>query len=381
MYKPNELPRRRKRYLAAGIIGATILTIMLAGFVLESGHTLDVEIEVVDGADSDEIHRVSVLTVHVSNTGEKSITPRFTTLHEGHQTVSYWQIMTGTDLLQPGESATYRLRAPTAAAAVPYNSSAVVAVSDAGTDRRQTTTVRFDRRADIAIQNPAFRYWEKEPDSRFFQPFRWHTATSTSGTETIEIEERVEGAAVSVSNVTRDEGPWAMVGLQQETRFPASITVNATPGTVVSEPSRHPPTATGIEIADGNKRVWIVFANIEDRERYYRAGETSYVFVYIPATAGKRTEATVDIGEVYERQGWRRPDPQRMTIDETTYRARTVNVLAFSAVYPDRSPQRAAIEFHSVSAENLTDDEDIAVNSRDQPSRASALSRDSSFQW
>lgn len=370
MYEPNELPRRRKQYLAAGIVVTAAITIILAGFVLESAHALDLQIEVVDGTDSDDIHRISMLTVQVSNTGEQPLTPRFTALHDGHQTVSYWQILEGNELLQPGESATYRLRAPTAAAAVPYSSAAVVAVSDAGTERRQTTTVRFDRRAEIGIRNPEFRYWEKNPDSRFFQPFRWHTAMSTPGSETVEVEEDDGNAAISVADVTRDEGPWAMVGLQQESRFPASITVNATPGTVVSEPSPHPPAATGIEIADGDKRVWIVFADIEDRERYYRGGETSYVYVYIPATAGERTEATVDIVEIYERQGWRRPDPQRMTIDETTYRARTVNVLAFSAVYPATSPQRAAIEFHSVSAEPLADDEDT-VASRDRSLRGS----------
>lgn len=351
MFKPNELPADTKRLVVLVVAAAAVAASATAGVVLHGQQSLDVDAEIVGHSDPDEIHRVSQLRVRVTNTGQDMIEPSFNTVHSQLQTRFYWRIAAGPDHLVPGQTATYTLRPPVATAAAPYNASVLLTINDRGGDHStKVGPVRFNKTTPSPLLNPDLRYWQTDPGELSFHAYRWSDAESNQGDESTDLSYDTNSVRLTVSNVSRESGPWAMRGVIQHGSFPETVHIEATPQTVMPKPIEHPWRPTGVEIGHGNKRVWIIFANVSTHQVVYRGGELQYLMVYVPATAGERTEVAVNVEKLYDWYGWERPEPAVRTIDGQKYHSRPAHVLAFAAVYPNHPQGSASVEFHEIRA-------------------------------
>lgn len=350
LWKPHiDIPNASRRIALVGILVCFVASLGGAAAMLEDDGQLDATIEIVGTNDTSNIHRVDELSIQVTNKESFAITPEFHIMHSEHTIHPYWERVSGPDRLAPGETATYTIRPESAEFAIPYQADAAIAMSDSGTERdaRLPITSFQDKSIEHAL-NPSFNYWSFGQFENTKAPFRWHPVSHTEGNETTTIQEGENGSAhFAVSNVTRPSGNWGMIGLAQGVPLPSEVYVEATPETVAESATTHPKTATGVEIAENNHRVWVVFADVDERKVITRNGELSYVIVYIPATPGERVTATVDVKDIYDTQGWKTPPKRSITFDGADYEQRRANLLAFAAAYPN-SDGNAAVTFHQI---------------------------------
>lgn len=373
MFKPNQRAAT-DRTIAVGVtLLAVIFIAALGGVLLHNNASLDLDATVVEGDDPSNIHRVTTLVVEVENKEGTPIVPRFSTVHNQLQTRFYWDVVRGKEIVQPGERATFRIHAPTPAAGLPYGGDALLTVNDNGTDRAVRKRVRIEKTDIEPVLNPDLAHPQRNPYKAHFEPFRWSATTSNHGAESTTIDATGGDVSLHTSHVTRTEGPWAMAGITQPIAFPQRLHVEATPKTVLDEPTKYPQKVTGVELGEGKHRVWLVFANVSDRRVLYRSGELSYIMVFVPATADEPVEATVNITRLYERYGWQLPQPRTRKVDGINYRTRTANLLAFSAVYPGNRGETAAVEFHTLSVDSVPGRNHTAVRSSYRPRVADAI--------
>lgn len=336
MYRVGPLTRLQILFVsllvAVSVIGA-------AGVHYHEAGQLDVDLTVTSITDPAGIGRGTTMTLQVTNRELSSIRPVFNVIHSAYHTRFYYHVRDGPAELSPGATANYTIEAPTVSAAPPREATLLVTANDAGTQQRvQSRPTVFTAARQLPVTNPEFAYWSYRTDEPVRQPVGWDRTTADRGTERVHVDPAGRaGATLRVENVSPRPGPWAMAGLQQRIRLPRAVTVSATPHFVLSRAHASPPAAVGLEIADGDRRVWIVFANVSDRTRVERTpGDLGYAIVAVPARPGERTAATVNVSRVYERMGWRH-DP------------RSVNLLVFAAAYPDGHRPPVSATFHRVN--------------------------------
>lgn len=355
MFRPSsDLSAAQKRRVVAAAALLVVLAVAALGATGQfQEQRLDAEVTVVNSSDPTNIHRATHLTVRVHNQEERAIQPEFQTVHGQLLTHFYWDRLSGPETLQPGESAVYRLRAPVATAAIPYETRAVLAVNDEGVDDQLRTVFSLDRRAPPAILNPSLRHWLVRSGSGEY-PYRWATTeTNRAGVETVVTSTaNRSGARIAVRGVDRASGTWSMARLHQQSTFPATLHVEATPQTVVQNTPGQgpPPRAVGVGVRESDHRVWVVFADVENRTVVHQPGDPAYLFVYVPAEPGERTTATVDVRALYQRYEWDVPAREQWIVDGISYERRPARTFAFAAVYPGNGTQNASLVVHELSA-------------------------------
>lgn len=352
-YRLHGLPDRTRRRLLAGI-GALGFAAVGGAAAVTSMDELDVNLELVDARDPTEIRQITELVIRVSNSGSQAIEPLFHGLHSDHQTHSYWRIESGPDQLPPGASAEYTIQPETATFGIPDGAQATIRLSDGEQEPDATLSVgsvNLTNRYENVL-NPTFKWWNiHDLTSGNYEPFRWQQSVSNPGEALQTLDKTDNGFRAAVSRVSRDTGPWSMVGVLQQAPFQDYLRIEATPETVLNRPTIHPPHPNGVEIGEGRHRVWIVFANIDERTRAIRSGELTYVLEFIPAEPGQQVSVTVDLAEIYNQMGWKTPEPVTVNLDDIAYSIRPVNILAFAAVYPESDPElRSSIHFHRISS-------------------------------
>lgn len=347
---PSALPRRRKLVVLLVVL---VLAVLATAGTAVAGHeasTLDASVTVLDYGDPTDRHRVTRLTVAVENHGDRSIRPAFDVLHSELGTHNYWRVASGPPRLAPGERAAFEIVPRHPAFALPIGGRYVLGVGDRGS-QLGTTVVRSVPVTPLdGVRNPRFAHWRTPYGATTPAPADWRIAESDRGVERTLLANASGDPRLTVSGVERTGGPWAMVGLRQRVPFPETLTLTATPGTVLDAPTADPSRFAGLQLADGDRRVWIGFADVPERTvRTRTRGELSYAMVYLPADAGERVTRTVDVGALYERRGWERPPARSLSVDGVPYRGPHVGLLAFAAVYPDTPATAASLRLHAVS--------------------------------
>lgn len=336
---PPRVDTLERRRLVAVLLVASVLATGIAGGYFQEAGRLDAELEVVAIDDPNGLGRGTTVTLLLTNRESAPIRPAFNVITTEHQTRFYYRIRSGPSRLGPGETGVYVVRAPAVAAAPPPGATVLVTANDAGTQRRVRAEAVYRDSSSPPVTNPRFAYWSPAAGGAHERPVGWTRAASDHGTERVTVRAAGRrGATLRVDDVSARGGPWAMAGLQQQVPLPRSVRVSATPGTLAPSEHRLPPAAVGVELADGDRRVWVVFADVPERtvvERHTRSHE--YAIVNVPATAGQRSTATVNVTRVYRRMAW--------PVGE-----RRVNLLAFVATYPSESQRPASATFHRVNA-------------------------------
>lgn len=353
MFDPSsDLSPGQKRRVVVGVVLLVAVGIGAIGVAADfQEKQLDAEVTVLNTSDPTNIHRASILTIRVHNQESRAIDPEFQTVHGQLMTHFYWNRIDGPETLQPGESAVYRLRAPVATAAIPYEARTMLAVNDEGVDDQLRTIFTLDARKPPDILNPSFQHWLVQSGSGNY-PYRWSRVTTDRRGErtTIESAPNESGATLSVRGVDRESGPWSMARLYQQSAFPSTLHVEATPHTVVQNTTGEPPRATGVGVRESDHRVWVVFADVENRTVVHRQGDPSYLYVYVPAEPGERVSTTVDVRGLYEQHNWELPAKEQWVVDSVNYERRPVRTFGFAAVYPGHETQNASITIHEISS-------------------------------
>lgn len=346
LWKPHEeLPSKQRRGLLVGVSGVVAATTATAAVVLAKETELAAEIELNELSDPVAINRVTEINLTVTNDEDHPIRPQFHILHSEHQTHAYWTRERGPEALPANQEATYVISPPDPEFAIPFGAKANIAMNDESTEREVRLPIRsIEPRPYTHTLNPRFDYWEWVQMEEYRVPYRWQRATESRDSDTVSVEETADGSARLYSSAgEREEGPWALSGLLQNVPLPRTLSIEATPETVVPTHSSYPPNPNGVEIADRDHRIWIVFADVDERVTRTRDGELTYVIVFVPASPGERTSATVDISAIYEEQGWDVPPETSVQVDGTVYEQRRVSLLTFAATYPETDSESEII--------------------------------------
>ncbi|AEF97135.1 hypothetical protein [Methanotorris igneus] len=344
-----------KKRLNPKILNAIILgccgIALIASALYYSNQNLKVEIELFSANDTHEIYRYDELTIRLKNLESFTINPIFF-INNGVDKKS-WDIVTGPKSLKSGEEAIYVLRAPDADVAIEANKSFYIEVRDLSTgfssfsQHYKLSSLRFP-----GIQNPSFYYWTYDPTKNIHKPFAWDaTWWKIEKGEVAVLEKKENAVYLAVSNLTRKSGSWLMSGVQQAVDFPKKLRIVVKP--MFSTPiSKYPPYAAGIELADGNKRVWIVFTNETDEPILLkRYGELTYALYFVPTKIGKWNNITVNVESIYKEMGWNLPPKILVKREGNLLKIREVNLLAFVACYPGSECKKFEVYYKLIKCE------------------------------
>jgi len=325
--------RLSRRLLNAMILGFCVAALTASAIYL-SNKNLKVEIELLSANDAHAIFRYDELTVKLRNLESFTITPVFFVNNGVHK--KPWFVVAGPKSLRPGEGAVYVLEAPAAEVSIEANKSFYIEVRDLSTGLSAFSQhYRLSPLNFPGIQNPSFYYWSYDVIKNVRKPFAWDATWWKVEKEEVAIIKEVNGTVyLAVANLTRRFGNWLMSGVQQVVDFPRRLRVIVKP--MFSTPiSKYPPYVAGIELADRDRRVWIVFTNETDEPILLkRYGEVTYAFYFVPAEIGKWNNITVDVESIYNEMGWDLPPKRLVKREDNLVKIREVNLLAFVACYP-----------------------------------------------
>jgi hypothetical protein len=308
-------------------------------------------VALVGSHDPEDLGRVSELELAVTNGSDRPLSPVFDVVRHGHSARFSWPILRGPALLAPRDSAVYRIASRIQGATLEYGGTFVVSLRDRAsrlTMKSEPFVVTPLRDAQHLVFNPRFVMWEAPTRGNGSRPVAWTPITSEPSAET-RISRVDDGVELVVGKVERTQpGPWTMAGLAQGMPLPRTLHLELTPKTVLPDLTLNPRSATGVEIADQERRVWIIPTRTDRQTTRYRGGPLEYVYVFVPARSGERLAADIDLEAIYRERDWPVPEP---STDERRADA-VVHLLLFAAVYPGEgaAAETAEIVFHSVEA-------------------------------
>ncbi len=247
------------------------------------------------------VGRVTHLTVDVTNTSDRTLTPRFSIQSRGTTwNPLLWNIDDGPRALAPGRSATYQLSATSEERTFFGHETAQLVVADAGADYalRGVLTLEADRSFlwPTAIPNPSFRFWDKSLN----EPLFWKLLSGSAAM--IEKDGR-EALALSGGRAALD----CWIAFPEE---PFGLWLYSEP------PEGFEPSggsiAYGLEVDDGQHKLWLLFGP----QPYTGPVEEGVIVIHhYSISANEWTRQAIDLTAVYAQAGLQLPPTQH-----TTYR-------------------------------------------------------------
>ncbi|MBI3361554.1 MAG: tetratricopeptide repeat protein, partial [Chloroflexi bacterium] len=235
--------------------------------------------------------------VRLANASDRAMFPRFAVQRDPGLQPLPLRIVSGPESLKPGEAGQYVVEAGTFR---PGEGGQIV-ITDAGGDYelRAVLTIPADPTSDNTdrIVNPTFGRWTAEATA----PSDWRMQATAGSSATAEIR-TVEGRAALAIHL-RNGSPrsdLAAVWLTQTVTFPDTFAVWVYPTAASTDPHD---TAYGIELYDGTHRLWILFGDSDSQGNL----APDYYFVTLRSPQRAWSRQTVEVGQLYERLGWRLP--------------------------------------------------------------------------
>lgn len=259
---------------------------------------------------------VSRLRIGVTNVADTALVPRFAVQRDPGVQPFPWVIDSGPEELPPGQSAEYVISARILARAFPVDVGAQIVVRDAGGDywKRVVQTIPPDSSfaGPDLIANPGFSYWPSGGNA----PAAWSLQAAAGGSGAAELDS-VGGRTALTLQLTRDpdDDNLATVRLEQVITFPPEFAIWAYPTVPSSDPLQQ---AYGVELDDGEHRLWILFGDSDGRGSL---GENSgYVYMSSPLKVWSRH--VIRPAELYDLFGWQLPSFSLRHRNGLAYRAR-----------------------------------------------------------
>lgn len=244
--------------------------------------------------------RVERLTLEVANLSRETLTPRFAI--QSARSVANplpWYIEAGPRSLHPGQSAVYNISNHRADRAFFAQEAVQIVVTDAGGDYalRAVLTVEPDRAYlwPDAIPNADYRIWNMSQTAPIF----WSLFGS--------------GLALPVSEGGRDGVRLSLESAPDAPRRMALANTILFPpkpfGIWLYPPADDPEVAYGIEILDGEHRLWVLFGP----QAYAGPAEEGLSVIHRAAPAGEWSYHEIDLRAVYAEAGQPLPPLRRVS--------------------------------------------------------------------
>lgn len=235
------------------------------------------------------VGRVTHMIVDVTNTSDRTLTPRFSIQSRGAAwNPLLWHIDDGPRALAPGQSATYQLSATSEERTFFGHETAQLVVADAGADYalRGVLTLEADRSFlwPTAIPNPGFRFWDKSLN----EPLLWKLLSGSAAM--IEKDGR-EALALSGRRAALD----CRVVFPEK---PFDIWLY----------SENSTAAYGLEVDDGQHKLWLLFGP----QPYTSPVDDGVIVVNQLIPSGEWTRETIDLPAVYIQAGLGLPPAQHL---------------------------------------------------------------------
>ncbi|OGO33278.1 MAG: hypothetical protein A2Z03_08530 [Chloroflexi bacterium RBG_16_56_8] len=238
------------------------------------------------------VHR---LRISVTNQSDAVLTPRFAVQRDPGIQALPWNIDSGQQVLQPRESGDYVISASVPSRFFPASTGGQVVVTDAGGNYalRAVLTIPPDEtfaKPDL-ILNPTYAFWRAGENA----PEGWSLQTNSRTIASAEIREFAGRVALGIhsppgSFVTR---------LEQDITFPDSFSIWVYPTSSATDPSEN---AYGVEIDDGERRLWILFG---ESDKWGKLDNGA--FVYLNAPLNMWSKQNIDLRGLYAQLGWPLP--------------------------------------------------------------------------
>jgi uncharacterized membrane protein len=295
-----EIPSGRKWRLTSIVAVSTVGALLLIGGVLgRSSSPISVAIRppmlVAVGG------RVTAMTVDVINKSDRVIAPRFAVQH-ANTTLNpiAWSIQSGAAILRPGQSDTYEITANGEANTFIVHDTAQLVVTDAGGDYslRAVASTGLDQSYlwPDAITNPRFSFWADG------KPIFWQARSQPIDSGSLSMIHRDGQDAVILKLDAREQG-LNYIALENRIVFPSKpfgIWIYSD-----SIPPNSPARAYGIEIDDGQHRLWILFG-----PKAYSGPTSAHHVINRLVPENRWVYQEVDLAAAYAEAGWQLPEPR-----------------------------------------------------------------------
>jgi hypothetical protein len=319
------------------IVPAAVLALacalMLAALRSEHQEALDVGFSVLAVEDPLNVGATTRATVEVENTTRGEVRPRFSVTWLPYP--YYWRTVSGSDLLQPGDTSVYVIEATSPTSAPQHGQPFNIRVNDGRSIAYAISDEVLIPKEHSGIRNMRFGFWSQpDPATNLSSPAAW-TAYEQRGTGDETRLRSVDALGVPAvqfhvaQDGVLDEGQWSHTGLTQKVPFPGepfSITL-LSQAPFEAQPGGWPVTAFGIEVSDpSNGLIWLLFQSTGTGDREYDLPSGHHIVV-IDVPRDQWTTQTIDLSSMYDRLNWAPADELtlKLFIAASSSKANTLN--------------------------------------------------------
>jgi hypothetical protein len=354
----NRLPARAARWaqarprFTAGVLAASVSSILLAaGYSLQTSESVAVELVDARLRFSGDIGDMDVL---VHNTTDATLRPRFAVQRASWQPYP-WDIVSGPPTLASGQSERYRIRTDIPHRALPLAEGGQLVVTEATGNYRVRGTLKIAPDDSIldpgAVFNPRYLVFS---DGALL-PWGWTLQRATDQPPGIAYTRTADGSrAIELGfRANPGHGEWEGVGIAQGVLFPdADIRIWVKPPEAVPDVEAALTTAYGLELHDGQRRLWVLFGPGSPSEGYLAP---NHYYIHRSLPAGTWSEQRVDAASIYARLDWPLPPPKRTVRGNVELVTRGTSLTLFVAARNLEHAQRRSAQFGPVRIEPSPD--------------------------
>lgn len=336
-------------------VAAVITGIVLWHAIRPNPLTLEIQDPVYANTDW-----VGELHLHVTNTSDRSLTPRFSVKENGQP--FFWNIHEGPSILDPGQSADFTVRGAWPAWAFNSRNGAEVIVTDANSyDLRAAALVAPDITPAYSgvIPNGDYRFWRSDQNA----PSYWGLIAEPDNPDSIERVAAADGRTnlrFTIPANTLTDVPWSSVKMDTQMLFPEipiELWVQPPP-----EANLGPDFATvyGVELIANDKRIWVLFGDQAATGQI----EPDLYYWMTPAPRGEWSLQTLNIRQIFADLGFYIRNTEQEPVwrfDDLGY-PRTA--LTFRLLLANRTPHEEPVsaEFGPLNSTSLLPDRDFLMN-------------------
>ena len=288
---------------AYGVMIMAVLALLLAGWYFVG--TVAPAAVTVTEMNGRSLTQIDQMTVEVTNTGQRPLTPRLF-VQSGANQPCPWRITAGPDTLPPGTSGTYQIRTDLPYCMVNQARGAALHVTDAAGEYalsgRHAIAPDFSLTGFDWLFNSRYQTLGNIPQG-------WTLSEAASGVTQFQTHQTPAGLPTIKLTWTPPEttAAWAVASLSQEIDFPTGdLSLWVQPPSEAGTPD----TARlvyGLAVTDGTHTLWVLFgpeaaAGFLSDDHYYQA---------IPALSDVWSQPSFNLEALYAQAGWSLPPLQR----------------------------------------------------------------------
>jgi len=310
---PTGTRARSWRFAAVGGVGVVLVGVLLGAEA--SRERSEIGLAWVGALEVAYDGRVAGTTVEVTNTGSRTMAPRFAVQQAGSRPLP-WVIASGPDTLPPGATARYTIRADRWFEGISRAGGQVV-VTDARGDYTLRALLAVPADSAFAdpdrIANGDFARWPRDGDA----PYGWELDAPQSQ-RGVALRAIVDGRQALVLSA-RGTASRATARLSQRVTVPSTFSIWVRPPAPALSGDRY-----GLELDDDRRVLTLFFGPVGAQPLSVPWADDGRVHaaVTLPAPPGAWSRYRIDVMALWAQRGWDLPPPSRRDVNGIEYATR-----------------------------------------------------------